>query len=669
MLRNILDQETSPYLLQHKDNPVFWQPWGAAALDLAQELGRPILLSVGYAACHWCHVMAHESFENPDIAALMNELFINVKVDREERPDIDALYMMALGLMNQPGGWPLTLFLTPRGAPFWGGTYFPPVSGYGRPGFADVLRQVHKAYHAERDNVARNAAAITTALNAQGARPGDLPGDLLESAASDLLALVDKTHGGLQGAPKFPQPASFELLWRAFLRSGKAALAEAVELTLSRMAQGGIYDHLGGGFARYAVDHLWLVPHFEKMLYDNAQLIELMTLVWQHNRSPLLKTRVYESVRWLFAEMTAEGGAFAASLDADSDGEEGKFYVWSEAEIDAVLGENAAFFKKIYGVTSHGNWEGKNILTRMDSPALLEPDQEAALLEARAALLEARARRVRPGWDDKILADWNGLTIAALANAGAAFGEPDWIAAAARAFRFIATAMTSPDGRLLHSYRAGRARHSALLDDYANLCHAALCLHDVTGDKTYIDQCLAWARLVERHYGDAPNGGFYFTADDAEGLIARSQTPHDQPTPSGNGVMVGVCGRLAALTGDAHWRGLAERALRAFAEPLTRHAIHCAGLVNGLDTLTNLVHIVLIGDREKADCQAFLAEIFRRSLPARLIEVIPPDAALPPGHPAAEKHQYEGRLTAYVCCGQSCSAPVTDLADFSALLT
>jgi len=481
--RNRLGEETSPYLLQHRANPVHWQAWGPGALAEAKRENKPILLSVGYAACHWCHVMAHESFENDEIAGLMNELYVNIKVDREERPDLDSIYQSALALLGQQGGWPLTMFLTPEGQPFWGGTYFPPEERWGRPGFKQVLQGIAAAYRGDPEKVGQNVAALREALAklAQPQAGSPIAPEILDRIAERLLQEIDPQHGGIGGAPKFPQVPVLELLWRAGKRSGDRRYAEAVHLTLLRMSQGGIYDHLGGGFARYATDAAWLVPHFEKMLYDNAALLELLTHAWQDSHAPLYEQRIRETVGWLLREMrVAPAGdgaasAFASALDADSEGEEGKFYVWREAEIDAALGAQSEIFKQHYDVTPSGNWEGHTILNRSAHPALADAATEAGLAASRAILLNQRDRRVRPGWDDKVLADWNGLMIAALAHAGEVFGETAWLDAARSAFSFVRDQMTS-DGRLLHSWRAGRARHPASLDDYVNMAPAYLAL-------------------------------------------------------------------------------------------------------------------------------------------------------------------------------------------------
>ena len=427
MGRNRLSETTSPYLLQHKDNPVHWWPWGAEALAEAKATDKPILLSIGYAACHWCHVMAHESFENEEIAAVMNDLFINIKVDREERPDIDAIYMTALHMQGEQGGWPLTMFLDTDARPFFGGTYFPPAPRFGRPGFVDVLHNLARIYREEPDRVAHNAEVLTEALGKRNAgSSGIVVSDrLLSELTQRMVGVIDPQHGGIQGAPKFPQWSFFWMLWRGAIRFDKKQAANAVEKTLTHICQGGIFDHLAGGFARYSVDERWLAPHFEKMLYDNALLLDLMTEVWRETHNPLFKIRIAETVDWLEREMVTEGGAFAASLDADSEGEEGKFYVWSKQQVTELLGpEDAEFFSRIYDVTEEGNWEGHNILNRLRSLSLLSCDKEARLADLRAKLLIHRQERIRPSWDDKVLADWNGLMIAALTRASHASARP-----------------------------------------------------------------------------------------------------------------------------------------------------------------------------------------------------------------------------------------------------
>jgi uncharacterized protein YyaL (SSP411 family) len=666
---NRLGEETSPYLLQHRDNPVAWRAWGEQAFAEARAQDKPVLLSVGYAACHWCHVMAHECFEDPEIAALMNRLFVNIKVDREERPDVDSIYQTALALLGEHGGWPLTMFLTPAGEPFWGGTYFPPTPRFGRPGFPQVLTAIAEIYANDKERVAKNTAALTDALGKLSAnQPGEaIPLTALDQVAQRLLGEVDRVHGGIGGAPKFPQPSILKLLWRAWKRSGDADLREAVELTMTRMAQGGIYDHLGGGFARYAVDARWLVPHFEKMLYDNAQLLELLTWLWQDTGKTLYEQRARETAGWVLREMIADAdgsgrtptGAFAATLDADSEGEEGKFYVWQEAEIDALLGDEAALFKRHYDVRPAGNWEGKTILNRSAAPELADPETEARLAACRETLRAARDTRVWPGWDDKVLADWNGLMVAALAKAGPAFGEPEWLAAAERAFAFVCREMQR-DGRLHHAWRHGQLKHPATLDDYADMAAAALALDEVTGKPDYRGQAEAWVAVLDRHYWDEENGGYFFTADDTADLIVRTKTAYDSAAPSGNGTILAVLARLFYLTGEAAYRERAEALVAAFSGELTRNFFPLATLLNGAELLIAATQVVIVGARGTPDTDALIAATVRLCLPNRVLQVVDAGEALPPAHPAAGKGQMDGRATAYVCHGPACSLPITE---------
>jgi uncharacterized protein YyaL (SSP411 family) len=662
MDRNRLGEETSPYLLQHKDNPVHWQPWDAETLAAAKAEDKPILLSIGYAACHWCHVMAHESFENPEIAARMNELFVNIKVDREERPDLDSIYQHALALMGEQGGWPLTMFLSPDGEPFWGGTYFPPEQRWGRPGFPQVLEAMSSAYAQDRDKVAKNVVALREALQKLGRpeRGGAIGRDLLDRVAERLLRETDQLHGGIGTAPKFPQTGVLELLWRAWKRTGQPPYREAVVKALDAMSQGGIYDHLGGGFARYSTDARWLVPHFEKMLYDNAELVDLLTLVWQETKNPLYQERVDETLGWVSREMATPEGGFASSLDADSEHEEGKFYVWSEAEIDHVLGERASLFKRFYDVTPEGNWEEKNILNRSKMAERADDQTERELADCRALLLRAREHRVRPGWDDKVLADWNGLMISAMATAGVVFERPEWIDTARRAFDFVRGAMTGADGRLLHGWRAGRARHPANVDDYANLCRAALALHEATGEEGFLSQARNWLAVLDRHYWDEAGGGYFFAAKDTEGLIARAKTAADSAVPAGNGTLVGVLTRLAILSGEEAYRRRAEAIVEVFSGEVARNFFPLATLLNNVELLEKPAQIVIVGERKDPLFQGLLHAVYNVSLPNRVVLTLPPGASLPVGHPAHGKGLVDGKPAAYVCEGPVCSLPVTD---------
>jgi len=650
---NRLAGATSPYLLQHQHNPVDWWQWGPEALDKATRENKPILLSVGYAACHWCHVMAHESFEDEATAAVMNELFVNIKVDREERPDIDQIYMNALHLLGEHGGWPLTMFLTPKAEPVWGGTYFPKESRFGRPAFADVLREVARLFREEPGKIEQNRAALLARL-AEKARPaGKVTIGLkeLDAAAAQVGNMFDTVNGGLRGAPKFPQPSLLEMLWRAGMRTGDARFFDTVEFSLTRMCEGGIYDHLGGGFSRYSVDERWLVPHFEKMLYDNAQLLELLALAWQRGGKTLFRQRAQETVAWLAREMTTKEGAFCASLDADSEGEEGKFYVWSKNEIVELIGPQAGeFFARHYDVTDEGNFEGHNILNRSKNVPRTEAD-EARLKELRAILLEARAGRVRPGLDDKVLADWNGLMIASLVNAGIAFDQLSWVDTAKRAFAFISASMTDGD-RLGHSWRAGKLLLPGLASDYAAMIRAALALYEATSERSYLERALTWQRALDAHYRDADTGGYYLTADDATGLLLRPHSTQDDATPNPNAVAAGNLVRLAVLAGDRHWRERADGLIEGVLSAAERNLFGHVALLNALDLRLRAAEIVVTGGEQRL-AQAALKLPFLDRIVLRA-----PDASeLPVSHPAREKIAAAPRA-AFVCVGERCSLPV-----------
>ncbi|HEY5378216.1 MAG TPA: thioredoxin domain-containing protein [Pseudolabrys sp.] len=653
---NRLASATSPYLLQHRHNPVDWWQWGPEALAEAKRSNRPIMLSIGYAACHWCHVMAHESFEDQATAAVMNELFVNIKVDREERPDIDQIYMNALHLLGEQGGWPLTMFLTPKGEPVWGGTYFPNESRYGRPAFTDILREVSRMFREEPDKIEQNRAALLARL-ADKARPqGKVVLGLaeLDAAAKQLGNAFDSTHGGLRGAPKFPQPAILEMLWRAGLRTNDARFFETVELTLERMSEGGIYDHLGGGFSRYSVDDKWLVPHFEKMLYDNAQLLELLPLAYQRGGNVLFATRARETVEWLKREMITPEGAFCASLDADSEGEEGKFYIWSKNEIVELIGPEAGgFFMRHYDVSDAGNFEGHNILNRSNAPARTEAD-ETRLKALRDILLDARAARVRPSLDDKVLADWNGLMIAALVNAGIILDEPSWIEMAKRAFDFIAHNMTKDD-RLGHSWRAGQLLFPGLASDFANMTRAALALFEASGERAYLQQALTWQRALDAHYADKETDGYYWSADDAGDLLLRPHSTSDDATPNPNSIAAQNLVRLAVLAGDDKWRNKADRLFDGILASAARNLFGHVALLNALDLRLRGAEIVIAGQGAEALTQAALKLPFV----SRIVLRAPTAAALPVTHPAQEKLKAITGAAAFVCVGERCSLPVT----------
>ncbi|MBX3512463.1 MAG: thioredoxin domain-containing protein [Xanthobacteraceae bacterium] len=658
LAQNRLANETSPYLIQHKDNPVHWWPWSPEAFAEARRANKPVLLSIGYAACHWCHVMAHESFEDAATAAVMNDLFVNIKVDREERPEVDEIYMSALQHLGEQGGWPLTMFLDADGKPFWGGTYFPKTAQYGRPGFTDVLRELSRIYREEPEKVGKNRDALIAALR-QKARPAGkvtIGVEELNQLANQFLNLLDMEKGGIRGAPKFPQSAILEMLWRAGERTGSESFFDAVLVALRNMCEGGIYDHLGGGFARYSVDDRWLVPHFEKMLYDNAQLLELLALAWKKTGDDLFRRRAHETVEWLTREMIVEGGGFASSLDADSEGEEGKFYVWSLDEVARVLGaDDAAFFAKAYDLTRDGNFEGHNIPNRLLSGSASAED-EVRLAPLRAKLLDARAERVRPGLDDKVLADWNGLMCAALANAGALFSEAAWIELGARAFRFVSDSMTK-NSRLGHSWRAGGLLFPGLSSDYGSMIRAALALHRATGEKKYLDRAIKWEHLLEAHHANPETGGYFLTADDGGELILRPHSTRDDAIPNPHAWMAQNLARLAALTGQYSYTEKADRLFEGVLPLAAANLFGHAALLAALDTRLRLNEIVVTGARAGEFAKAALAQSFLASTLLRA----PDESALPAGHPAREKlAAVSGEGAAFVCRGQVCSLPIAD---------
>jgi uncharacterized protein YyaL (SSP411 family) len=677
---NRLANETSPYLLQHKANPVDWYPWGDEAFARAQAEDKPILLSVGYAACHWCHVMAHESFENTDIAARMNALFVNIKVDREERPDVDALYMSALHTMGQQGGWPLTMFLTSDGKPFLGGTYFPPTPRYGAPAFPDVLTAIAKLYAEGREKVTSNVAAIADALERQSGVPEKQHAGLyalsqLDDLAENALGMMDYENGGTRGAPKFPQPMLLSFLWRAGRRTRNELLQRAVTVSLDHMCQGGIYDHVGGGFARYSTDERWLAPHFEKMLYDNAQLVDLLGLVWAATGNRLYEIRLRESIDWSLRELVTSDGAFAGTLDADSEGEEGRFYVWSEDEIDSVLGADATHFKRIYDVRPAGNWEGHTILNRLHAMELLDDQGEMVLAVARAKLFDERSKRVRPGLDDKILADWNGLMIAALASASLLFDEPHWLAAARHAYSFVIThmqAVVKDETRLRHSYREGVTLDRDVIDDYAQMIRAALALYQATGEGRYLSDAIAWEQAADAHFWDKTDGGYFLSADDATDLMARTRTAFDNATPSGNGTMVENLARLFYLTGDEAYRTKADTIVDIFTRYPPEHYINMPGVLMGYELLAKAVQVVVIGKTDDPDRRHLVLIAAQAGVAQMVLTQIEPGMNLPTSHAAAGKEMVatEGslRATAYVCIGQTCGLPITDGAALAAQL-
>jgi uncharacterized protein YyaL (SSP411 family) len=672
---NRLIHETSPYLLQHAHNPVDWYPWGEEAFARARAEDKPILLSIGYSACHWCHVMAHESFEDEEIAALMNRHFVCVKVDREERPDVDSLYMNAVQAMTGHGGWPLTVFLTPDGAPFYGGTYFPPTDRLGMPGFPRVLLAVAEAYHSRRADVLKSAEQLRDLLRADPLRRAGreaLAPALLEQAFHALAQSFDPEHGGFGAAPKFPQPMNLEFLLRMWRRTGWEQALRMAERTLQKMARGGIYDQLGGGFHRYSTDRLWLVPHFEKMLYDNALLARLYLHAYQATGNPFYRRICEETLDYVRREMTAPEGGFYSAQDADSEGEEGKFFLWTTEEITALLGEeDGRLLCAYYGVSPQGNFEGRNILHvpqeedvvahRMGvAPERLRP----ALARGRRALFEAREARVHPARDDKVITAWNGLMLAAFAEAALALGREDYRQTAERAAHFLLTTLRRPeDGRLLRVYRGGQAKLLGYLEDYAALADALILLHEATADLRWLQEARALAEAALALFWDEAEGGFHDTGKDHEALIARPRDLFDNAMPAGNSLAVDVLLRLAILFGEEAYRRRAVLVMERLSAPMANYPGGFGHLLGALDFyLSRPKEIVIIGPASDPATSALRAEVARRYLPNRVLIAADPAAwdGFEKNPLLAGKTLIGGRPAAYVCQNYACQLPVTE---------
>ncbi|HMH25514.1 MAG TPA: thioredoxin domain-containing protein [Gemmatimonadaceae bacterium] len=665
---NRLANETSPYLLQHADNPVDWYAWGPEALDKAKREDKPILLSIGYAACHWCHVMAHESFEDDETARLMNDNFVNIKVDREERPDIDGIYMQAVQAMTGHGGWPMTMFLMPDGSPFYGGTYFPPDDRHGLPSFRKVLESVSDAWQSKREGVAQSAEQLRDIYDsnlAQSRGGGSLNAEMLEGVYRSLEQRYDSQAGGFGGAPKFPATMVLDFLLRYSKRTGNKGALEMVVNSFRRMARGGIYDQIGGGFARYSVDASWLVPHFEKMLYDNALLTRLGAHLWQATKDEEIRRVTIETVDWISREMTSPEGGFYSSLDADSEGHEGKFYVWTDEEIDSILGADAPAFMTYYSVTAGGNFEGRNILfVPSDRSAVAarlgidEPTLDTILARARRILYDARARRVWPPRDEKILASWNGLMLRGVATAARAFGRDDFRKLAIRNADFLAREMVR-DGRVMRSHKEGVTRISGFLEDHAAVALGFLAVYELTFDERLVNQARAIADAMIDWFWDDKVGAFFDTARDAERLITRPRDVTDNATPSGTSLAVELLLHLAELQQGAEYRRRANFALESLAEPMLRFPTAFGNLLGCADMeLYGAIEVALVGERSH---HGFTL------LERTVGEVYVPSLVLAGGNFGErstiklleDRPLVDDKPTAYVCRAYTCDRPVT----------
>jgi uncharacterized protein len=669
---NRLAQETSPYLLQHRHNPVDWYPWGPEALERARAEDKPVLLSVGYSACHWCHVMERESFENEDTAALMNQLFVNIKVDREERPDVDQIYMQAVQSMTGHGGWPMTVFLTPDGVPFYGGTYFPPEDRHGIPAFPRLLQGVAEAYRARRGEVVEAGKQLLEQMR-QGERLRSsaslLTDGILFSAYQALSGEFDSREGGMGRAPKFPQPMNWEFLLRYWKRAGLVQAQDMADLTLTKMARGGMYDQIGGGFHRYSVDGQWLVPHFEKMLYDNAQLASLYLHGWLATGDPEYRRVCEETLDYILREMTHPSGGFFSAQDADSEGVEGKFFVWSAEEIAAALDdpEMTRAALAYWGVDKGPNFEGHSILFVPREPSevaehlgLTEARLEELIAAARARLYAVRDKRVHPGLDDKVLASWNGLALAAFAEAGRVLGRADYIAAAVKSARFVVTQMKAGE-RLLRSWKDGRAKIKGYLEDYAMVGVGLLALYEATFDRRWLDESRRLAEQALVLFWEEGEGIFFDTGTDHEALVVRPRNLFDNAVPCGTSVTIEWLLKLAVLFGDERYEAVAVKALRPMADLMTRYPSGFGRYLSALDFHLGPVAEVALVWPEGADAASLTATAFQGYRPNRLVVGAPAGSPAAKGLPLlADRPAVEGKPTAYVCRRYVCQLPVTD---------
>ncbi len=677
---NRLIHETSPYLLQHAHNPVDWHPWGEEAFQKAKRENKPVLLSIGYSACHWCHVMERESFENEEIAALMNELFVNIKVDREERPDLDEIYMNAVQMMTGRGGWPMTMFLTPEGKPFYGGTYFPPEDRYSVPGFPKILQGVANAFYKQPQDIENSVSQILARLqsmsrSAESAGPFDP--DIISRGAEQLAQAHDSEHGGFGRAPKFPNAGVYELFLRAFHQSKNPRFLDTITYTLTKMAQGGIYDHLGGGFHRYSVDEKWLVPHFEKMLYDNAQLVRVYAQVYQITGEPQFKRVVEETVDYLLREMLQPQGGFYSTQDADSEGEEGKFFVWTPQEVRRILGEDAAeIFCRIYDVSEQGNFEDKNIL----HPILtLEQaskyfnrgvDEIAALLgDAKAKLFTEREKRIKPFRDEKVITAWNGLALSGLAEAIKISGNQEYRRAATRTVEFIFSKLFR-DGHLLHTYRDGVAKILGYLDDYAFLAVGLLDLFEATLDRSLLAKAIELTDILVSEFWDDDDGAFFYTGKSHEQLISRAKPAFDASIPSGNSMAAQLLLRLYHYTSREAYLKKAETILRSYHDAMAAQPFGLAHMLGALDFyLRKPKEIVIVGESDDPRTREILQGVHSTYLPNSTVQLVRPDEKIDEIAPLLKgKSQIGGQGTGYVCHNFTCSAPVTTWDDLRPLL-
>jgi len=678
---NHLINETSPYLRQHAHNPVDWYPWGEEAFAISREQNKPVLLSIGYSACHWCHVMAHESFEDEEIARLMNDNFVNIKVDREERPDLDQIYMNAVQMMTHHGGWPMTVFLTPDAIPFYGGTYFPPQDRYNMPGFPRVLISVAEAYKDRRSDIAQTSDQLLNELRRLSETSGSeqsIEKELLDAAFVGITRGYDSVNGGFGGAPKFPPAMTLEFLLRTFVRTGNADALEMVRTTTTKMAYGGMYDQLGGGFHRYSTDAKWLVPHFEKMLYDNALLSRVYLHYYQVSQDELARETTKGILDYVIREMTNDEGGFYSTQDADSEGHEGKFFVWDIAEIKSVLGEKQAnFFCAAYDITDSGNFEGENIpnikhsLKVVAEKAGVTLDElNASLSQSKRKLFEVREQRIKPDRDEKVITAWNGLMLASFAEAGVVLDRPDYLDIARKNARFILSKLQR-DGFLLRTYKDGVAKFNAYLEDYAFLIEGLTTLFETSGEIEWLNAALSLTDRMVEEFWDEDNAGFFFTGTSHEKLIVRSKDYFDNATPSGNSVAASVLLRLGILTDSEHFRNLAVSVFREVADSIRKYPSGFGYALSGLDFILSTPKEVAINAAEQPSLKTFVRAAWDKYLPNKVV------ASALSGDSAAigsvvllqNRNLVQGKTAAYVCQNYTCKEPVTEIAAFAEQLS
>ena len=661
---NKLEKETSPYLLEHKKNPVEWYAWNNISLKKAKKENKAILLSIGYSACHWCHVMARESFEDKKTASLMNKNFINIKVDREERPDLDNIYQNALQIFGEQGGWPLTMFLTPDLEPFWGGTYFPPVEKFGRPAFSTVLKTISNVFANEKNKIKKSTELIKKGIyeSCINIPTNNLDEKLYRQVSISLIDLIDEKNGGIKGAPKFPNVPIFENI----LRYCKSNITKEKNIdfkiynTLEKICLGGIYDHIGGGFARYSTDELWLVPHFEKMLYDNAQLIEILIYGYQYFKEPTFKIRIFDTINWVLREMKTNEGGFASAIDADSEGEEGKYYVWNKKEIEKNLGNSSESFCKTFNITEEGNWENKNILFLKKKRNINQTKKDRKLLNI---LLKKRKKRIFPNIDNKILTDCNGLIINALAKAGWIFNKKEWLGEAKKSYSFLFNNLIK-DGELYHSWKDQKVKTYATIDDYANFLRCSITLYETTSEKKYLNNAIKFSDKILNDFKDKKNGGYFINSKKTNDVFIKLKSIYSTSTPSGISIIIESFAKLFFLTNKEIYFNEADQALKSVSGNISKNFFNSASLINSYDLLKNGAHVIVIKKNETE----ILNSIKKKFLPNLIYQEIKDIKNLPQKSLILKKKILKNKTTIFICYKQTCSKGITTLKELNKIL-